>query len=111
MAPSPSLPSPTILLAPFSATYSGTLAATHFQSASLLLIMRNKPQGRIGGGEGVEGLYGSVSRTGMARVLAALTMHCGLDAASCLVDVGAGLGRCGRLRTSACIAAVRDQVS
>ena len=51
------------------------------------------PQGRIGGGEGVEGLYGSISRTGMARVLAAMAAHCDLGRSSCLVDVGAGLGR------------------
>ena len=51
------------------------------------------PQGRIGGGEGVEGLYGSISRTGMARVLAAMAAHCDLKRSSCLVDVGAGLGR------------------
>jgi len=52
-------------------------------------------QGRLGGGEGIVGLYGSVTRTGMQRVLDCLAAHCGLGASSNLVDVGAGLGRRG----------------
>lgn len=50
-------------------------------------------KGRLGGGEGVEGLYGSISCAGMQRIVAALQAHCRLDAGCCLVDVGAGLGR------------------
>lgn len=51
-------------------------------------------QGRLGGGEGVEGLYGSITCTGMQRIVAALQTHCRLGSDSCMVDVGAGLGRC-----------------
>lgn len=51
------------------------------------------PQGRLGGGEGVEGLYGSITCSGMQRIVAALETHCRMGAGSCLVDVGAGLGR------------------
>ena len=50
-------------------------------------------QGRLGGGEGVEGLYGSITCSGMQRIVAALETHCRMGAGSCLVDVGAGLGR------------------
>ena len=52
-------------------------------------------QGRLGGGEGIEGLYGSVTRTGMQKVFSCMAANCGLGASSHLVDVGAGLGRCG----------------
>ncbi len=50
-------------------------------------------QNKLGGGEGIEGLYGSLTRTGMAKVLHSLSKSCGLDQTSRLVDVGAGLGR------------------
>ena len=50
-------------------------------------------QNRLGGGEGVEGLYGSVNRSGMHKVLECFRARCGLDAGSRLVDIGAGLGR------------------
>ena len=52
-----------------------------------------QPQNRLGGGEGVEGLYGSIKKSGMDRVLACLAQRCGLGPDSVLVDVGAGLGR------------------
>lgn len=50
-------------------------------------------QGQLGGGEGVEGLYGSITCSGMQKIVAALQAHCRLGTSSCLVDVGAGLGR------------------
>jgi len=50
-------------------------------------------QNNIGGGEGVEGLYGSITGTHMQRMLALMREDCGLDASSHLVDIGAGLGR------------------
>ena len=50
-------------------------------------------QGRLGGGEGIVGLYGSVTRTGMQKVLDCMATHCSLGASSHLVDIGAGLGR------------------
>ena len=52
----------------------------------------------MGGGEGVEGLYGSINRSGMQKVVDCLREHCGLDASSRMVDIGAGLGRCCRVR-------------
>lgn len=57
--------------------------------ASFLFVLQNK----LGGGEGIEGLYGSLTRTGMQKVLHSLSKSCGLDKSSRLVDVGAGLGR------------------
>lgn len=41
----------------------------------------------------MEGLYGSITCAGMQRIVAAMQAHCALGAGSCLVDVGAGLGR------------------
>lgn len=68
-----------------------TLSRPHL-TLSLLLSLHTK--NRLGGGEGIEGLYGSLTRTGMGRVLDALASHCGgLGPATHLVDVGAGLGR------------------
>jgi hypothetical protein len=51
------------------------------------------PQGRLGGGEGVQGIYGSITQQGMQRVLDCLHHSCGLGPSSTLVDIGAGLGR------------------
>ncbi|KAG7672736.1 hypothetical protein NADE_001449 [Nannochloris sp. 'desiccata'] len=50
-------------------------------------------ENNLGGGEGVEGLYGSITGMHMQRMLAIMREHCGLDASSHLVDIGAGLGR------------------
>ena len=50
-------------------------------------------QSKLGGGEGVDGLYGSIKRLGMHKVLQALVKHCSLNCKAHLVDVGAGLGR------------------
>lgn len=50
-------------------------------------------QGRLGGGEGIEGLYGSITGRDLARIFESMRDHCGLGPDSCLVDVGAGLGR------------------
>lgn len=55
----------------------------------VILLLQNA----LGGGEGVEGLYGSIGRSGMAKVLASLTSRCDLGPSSCLVDIGAGLAR------------------
>jgi len=60
-------------------------------------------QNKLGGGEGVEGIYGSITATGMQRVLDCLARSCGMTGdggagggaggGSALLDVGAGLGR------------------
>ncbi|KAL3160311.1 hypothetical protein ABBQ38_009701 [Trebouxia sp. C0009 RCD-2024] len=59
---------------------------------ALYYIMQSA-ENKLGGGEGIEGLYGSLTRTGMQKVLHSLSKSCGLDQSSRLVDVGAGLGR------------------
>ena len=69
---------------------------------STFLLMQNK----LGGGEGIEGLYGSLTRTGMQKVLHSLTKSCGLDQTSRLVDIGAGLGRSELFCTAVCTSAV-----
>lgn len=50
-------------------------------------------QSRLGGGEGVEGIYGSITQTGMQKIFDSMRHNCGLDKSSTLVDIGAGLGR------------------
>ena len=50
-------------------------------------------ESKLGGGEGVEGLYGSITRTGTQEVLDCLALHACLCEDSVLVDVGAGLAR------------------
>ena len=50
-------------------------------------------QNKLGGGEGIEGLYGTLACSGMQRVLDCLVAQCGLAPHSRLVDVGAGIGR------------------
>ena len=50
-------------------------------------------QSKLGGGEGIEGLYGTLACSGMQRVLDCLAAQCGLASHSRLVDVGAGIGR------------------
>lgn len=47
----------------------------------------------VGGGEGVEGMYGSITQAGMQLVFECLYHNTGFDTSSCLVDVGAGIGR------------------
>jgi hypothetical protein len=53
-------------------------------------------QNRVGGGEGLEGVYGSITRTGTAEVLDAFKTHAGLNSKSVMLDIGSGLGRCAR---------------
>eukprot|EP00887_Chlorella_sp_A99_P002183 scaffold21.g2183.t1 len=59
----------------------------------VLYSVMQSVENRLGGGEGVEGLYGSINRSGMQKVVESLRAHCGLDSSSHLVDIGAGLGR------------------
>lgn len=44
----------------------------------------------------MEGLYGSINKGGMQKIIDALAAKCGLDSSSRLVDIGAGLGRWAR---------------
>lgn len=50
-------------------------------------------QSKLGGGEGIEGMYGSIKRVGMRKVLQSLMQHCDFDTKAHFLDVGAGLGR------------------
>lgn len=50
-------------------------------------------QNKLGGGEGIEGLYGTLACGGMQKVLDCMAANCGLKSTSRLVDVGAGIGR------------------
>ena len=50
-------------------------------------------QSKLGGGEGIEGMYGSIKRVGMRKVMQSLMHHCDLDTHAHFLDVGAGLGR------------------
>ena len=52
-------------------------------------------QAQVGGGEGIEGIYGSIGMSGMCRIFSVLISKCGLDSSSAFLDVGTGLGRYG----------------
>ena len=54
---------------------------------------RPHAQNKLGGGEGVEGIYGSITKKGMQKIWSKLSHSCGFDHHSILVDSGAGLGR------------------
>ena len=56
-------------------------------------ILRCLSQNKLGGGEGIEGLYGTLACGGMQKVLDCMAANCGLQRTSRLVDVGAGIGR------------------
>jgi len=71
-----------------------SLANTAFNSSTSMNDFACNSQGRLGGGEGVEGIYGSITLAGMRRIYDCMKHNCGFDSSSTLVDVGAGLGRC-----------------
>ena len=50
-------------------------------------------QNKLGGGEGIEGIYGSITKKGTQRIFSSLQYNTGFGRNSVLVDVGAGLGR------------------
>ena len=50
-------------------------------------------ENRIGGGEGIMGVYGSITCASLNHVLQSMHLHCGLGPDSILFDFGAGLGR------------------
>lgn len=50
-------------------------------------------QRKIGGGEGVEGLYGSITCGGLQKILECFTEQCQMGRSSVFVDIGAGIGR------------------
>ncbi|KAK9822757.1 hypothetical protein WJX74_005268 [Apatococcus lobatus] len=77
---------PDILLEP------AVLQSVDKRVRSLYYIMQSV-ESNLGGGEGLEGIYGTLTRHYMQLVLDALETHCGLAASSSLIDVGSGLGR------------------
>ncbi len=58
-----------------------------------LYAMMRAAENQLGGGEGVEGIYGSLTRGGMERVVDALKTHTAFSEHSTLIDIGSGLGR------------------
>ncbi|GMH45995.1 hypothetical protein BSKO_13959 [Bryopsis sp. KO-2023] len=59
---------------------------------SLYRIMQRREKS-LGGGEGLVGVYGTITLTGMRLIFHALTTKCDFSHESSLVDIGAGLGR------------------
>lgn len=62
-------------------------------SKELNIQFPNPLQNKLGGGEGIKGLYGSINQSGMKKVVNCLQHFCNLNSSSQLVDIGAGLGR------------------
>lgn len=56
-------------------------------------VLPHNLQNNLGGGEGIEGLYGSVKGGGVQKIFDCMRDHCDFGADSHLVDIGAGLGR------------------
>ena len=54
-------------------------------------VMRSM-ENKLGGGEGIEGIYGSITQTGCSKIMHSLGKW-GLKQGATLVDIGAGLGR------------------
>lgn len=50
-------------------------------------------QNKVGGGEGLVGIYGSMTRAGTSAIMGAMAEHAGMGPDSVLVDIGAGLCR------------------
>ncbi len=83
-----------LFLAVFTFNHSSRSFACFPPTQSLILFsIPLSFQNNLGGGEGVEGLYGSITGMHMQRMLTIMRERCGLDASSHLVDIGAGLGR------------------
>eukprot|EP00197_Chlamydomonas_leiostraca_P011735 CAMPEP_0202884102 /NCGR_PEP_ID=MMETSP1391-20130828/40434_1 /ASSEMBLY_ACC=CAM_ASM_000867 /TAXON_ID=1034604 /ORGANISM="Chlamydomonas leiostraca, Strain SAG 11-49" /LENGTH=206 /DNA_ID=CAMNT_0049567231 /DNA_START=54 /DNA_END=671 /DNA_ORIENTATION=+ len=52
-----------------------------------------KAENKVGGGEGLIGIYGSMTQAGTCAIMGAMAEHAGMGPDSVLVDIGAGLGR------------------
>ncbi|KIY96809.1 hypothetical protein MNEG_11153 [Monoraphidium neglectum] len=52
-----------------------------------------RAENKVGGGEGVEGCYGTLTRAGVQQIMESMADVCGLSSSSVLVDIGAGIGR------------------
>jgi len=62
-------------------------------SVRALYSLMQSGEARLGGGEGMQGIYGSITQASMSRVLDALAAETALGPDSVMLDVGAGLGR------------------
>lgn len=60
---------------------------------SALYNIMQSIENKLGGGEGIEGIYGSVTQTGMQKIYDSFRINCNFGSSSTLVDIGAGLGR------------------
>ncbi|GBF93779.1 hypothetical protein Rsub_06111 [Raphidocelis subcapitata] len=71
------------------------MEASAVQPGALDQLWRSmqRAENKVGGGEGVEGCYGTLTRAGVQRIMAELAASCGLGRDSVLVDIGAGIGR------------------
>lgn len=52
----------------------------------------SKHEKAVGGGEGTVGIYGTICRVDMTKIMDALQTSCGMDENSTFVDMGAGIG-------------------
>ena len=57
------------------------------------MVLTLSAQNKLGGGEGIEGLYGSITQASMQKVINCLQYNTSLDSRSVFIDIGAGLGR------------------
>jgi hypothetical protein len=56
--------------------------------------MHSIPQNKVGGGEGLMGIYGSMTQQGTCAILESMARETCLGPSSVLVDIGSGLCRC-----------------
>lgn len=68
-----------------------TLHGTTFRASSTLLCIWL--QNKVGGGEGLVGIYGSMTQQGTCNIMQAMAEHTGLGKDSVFVDIGSGLCR------------------
>ena len=52
-----------------------------------------RSQNKVGGGEGLEGVYGSITCAGTKEMLETFREHASLNEDSIVLDIGSGLGR------------------
>lgn len=69
------------------------LCCTIIMALSKLYSAMQKHERDLGGGEGTNGIYGSIRQAGMQSILEVLVSRCRLSWRSTLVDIGSGLAR------------------
>ncbi|KAJ9533986.1 hypothetical protein QJQ45_027054 [Haematococcus lacustris] len=63
------------------------------QAVELLYAAIHKAEHKVGGGEGLVGIYGTMTKTGTHSILQAMEGKAELNSSSVLVDIGSGLCR------------------